>query len=211
MTRVAFLPDDRVAEIIKRGEERARYGQTNSVASSTPFINKRQIRPKHHLTRKVAALLPELEFQKFHAMVDPDEWNRLHEVKDLALQQVRDDWGQSQFQKFGKQTVASLNDAIEAEPLWPEPTRTQEALAEGMAPHILKLTEVQQETLRYRHWQRLSQSETGKMLHVGKKSVEMNESRAYVSLGKHLLEAYPEEVEDGIESCDAELVSSTSV
>lgn len=197
MTRVALYPEDELLRIVKYGAERARYGQTNTREAQSPFSTKRQIKPREPLSRAVAEMLPQLEFQKFHAMVDPTEWKRLAEVKDLALEQIIDDYtgNQISYQKVGRKVVEPLNDHLDHDEMYPELTLKQRALSEGLAPYLLRLTEVQQETLRYRFFQKLSQAATGKELGVGKKSVEMNETRGITALRKHLLEAYPAEPE----------------
>lgn len=194
MSRPEFYEDDELQRIIKQGAERARYGQTNTRESQSPFSTKRQIRPREPLSRLVADLIPQLEFQKFHAMVDPVEWKRLAEVKDLALEQVIDDYTGSQvsYQKVGRKVVEVLNEAVDHDEMYPELTQTQRALSEGLSPYIIKLTEVQQETIRLRYFQKLSQAQSGLELGVSKKSVEMNEGRALTSLRKQLLERYPE-------------------
>lgn len=198
MSKIPFYEDEELREIIKRGEERARFGQTNSRATATPFQSKRQVRPKHWMSRKVVELISDIEMQKFKAMSDVERWHQLDEIKVLAISQVRDDWGKTPFQKFGKHNMVPVNDELEVEPFWPDLTKVQLALEEGLAPFVAALTEVQQQTVRMRHWQRLSQSEVGKELGVSKKSVEMNETRAYTSLKKKLLTRFIEEAENAL-------------
>lgn len=200
MTKVALQDDAELNAIIKRGQERARFGQRNTILGSSPFKSARKTIPQSHLSRQVNAKIAELEFDKFHAMTDPEEWHRIDEVKKLALEQVKDDMEiQIAFQKVGRKQVEPLKDGLDHDSLWPELTDQQRCLAEGLAPFVLTLTEVQQETLRYRYWMNLSQRDTGVRLAVSKKSVEVNERRAKEALKKTFLSKWPnnEEVLNG--------------
>lgn len=200
MTKVAYYEDAELDKIIKRGNERSRYGQRNTKVGASPFERKRELKPREPLTREVAGLLSVLEFQKFHAMVDPEEWHRLDEVKSLAEEQIKDcqTGNKISFQKVGRKQVEPLNELMDHEPMYPSISKTQQALQEGFSPFLMLLTDVQVETLRCRYYQGLSQSDAGKYLGVSKKSVEVNEGRARVALRKHLLGAYPDRTEEEI-------------
>lgn len=205
--RAPFVEPDELNDIIRKGQERARFGQRNTRVASSPFVTQRTSIPKSPLSREVSAILAELEFEKFHAMTDPDEWHRLDEVKSLALEQIKDDMEmQISYQKVGRKPVETLNEGVDHDTMWPELTDDQRCLAEGLAPFVSSLTEVQQETLRYRYWMNLSQRDTGIRLAVSKKSVEVNERRAQEALKKRLFEKWPREV--NLESSNADAVST---
>lgn len=198
-----FYTDNDLAKIIKTGEDRARWGQTNQKHTATELVTKREIVPQNHMTREVAALLAQFEFQKFHQMGDPLEWGRLEEIRVLALDQVQDDALKSyshRIGRVGRKTVALLGDIDDTiseddGSIWKPLNRDQLALGEGLAIIIERLTPTQQETLRMRYWQGLSQREAGEQLQVTKKSVEVNEGRAKTAIRKHLHVEFPMELE----------------
>lgn len=204
--KAPLLEAAELSEVIKRGQERARYGQRNTKMGSDPFVKKRTTIPKSHLSRQVSQAIAELEYEKFHAMVDPDEWYRLDEIKQLAIEQVKDDMElQISYQKVGRKQVEVLKEGYDHDSLWPELTDEQRCLSEGLAPFLLLLTEVQQETLRYRYWMNLSQRDAGQRLQVSKKSVEVNERRAQEALKKRFFEKWPREETESL-ATDSEKV-----
>lgn len=178
------------SRIIKKGDERARFGQRNRIESSTPFtVHKEQI-PKHPQSKQVYQILLEIRASMGQLMGDPEEWHRMAEIEALAKQQLRDEVG-SIFEKVGRQTVETFWE--DGDELWPARTAAQEQIAAAFEFFVSKLTEVQQETIRLRYWRRLSQKETGENLGVSKKSVEVNEQRARTALVRHFLEEWPAE------------------
>lgn len=186
MPEVAFYSEEELKVIISKGEERKRYGQRNTKLASAPTPKKKVQQPKHPKTREVAELISQLEFDKFHAMVDKEEWNRLHEIQLLCLDQVRDDVFSIPYQKVGRKTVESLNEDLYTDEMYPQLSTEQRALQEGMAPLISELTLIQQETIQLRFGRRLSQRDSGVELGVSKKTVETNEKRAVAALRKLL-------------------------
>lgn len=179
--------DKTLKTIVKTGEERARYGQTNRRETLTPFRQVRTIRPKNPQTRGVADLIPQLEIQKLYAMVDRDEWHRLREIKELAIEQIKDDADIWMYRRarVGRQEVELIDTSHhveDAEGIWPNRSKSQVALAEGVASFLARLTEVQRETVALRYWSNLPILETANVRGVTRESVRDAEKKAKKSL-----------------------------
>ena len=105
--RVPLQSQEDVDAILREGEKRARYGQTNTRDTMSPFKNPPSLRARHQLTRQVLNYLTEVEILKFHAMSDITEWRRLEEIRKIAISQIKEDtgsWIHIQF-KIGQQIV----------------------------------------------------------------------------------------------------------
>lgn len=187
--------------IVKKGEERAKFGQRNTQTGSDPFHKPRDITPKHPQSKQVLNVVNAMRAGLLPLMIEGEmvEWNRCTEVISLAILQLKDEAGY-QYDRVGRERVAPGWDGDDDRELWPALSPDQRALAEGMEEFILRLTEVQQETLRLRFWQNLSQRDAGLRLGVSKKSVEVNEQRAKKAMLKAMLEQWPMEGVDGAES-----------
>lgn len=179
-------------DVIKTGESRNRAGQRNTYDASTPFSKPRVIQSKHYLARQVTDFLSHVEMEKFAAMREGDsqEWDRLTEIQSIALEQLKDEAGY-QYQRIGRQTVEPWDNIDNAEDLWPQLRPDQLALQESIDVFLLRLTAKQQEVLRYRYWQMLSQKETAERLGNSKKTIEVDERNAKTSLIKKFREEWP--------------------
>lgn len=214
MKREPHYSEEELKRIIRTGEERHRWGQANRPEASEALHRERRVlAPPNPVTRAVAALTDELEADKFHAMGDPREWQRLHEIQEVAREQVEDDLGFISASRIGRERVVPfLHDGGE-EPIWMPLTQEQEALQMGFDPFLrmdLKdhedtphprtqarlLTPTQRRVIQLRHWIGLSQKEAAIALGVGKQSVQSSERQAEDNLRRALLERYVEEAPD---------------
>lgn len=208
--RVPYYDDATLQAIIKQGEERAKYGQTNRRITAVP-----ERKPRFYKVRRntkaideevswavrqrnlaIIELLAALELAKFHAMGDVVEWRRLDSIKQLAIQQLKDESGKWIYQvaRIGRQEIEFFAELPEAEPLWKQETKTQLALGAGMASYLARLTDTQEQTLRLRFWSRLTQEETANYMHISKNSVKVNEARAKNALWRHFVMDYGDEL-----------------
>jgi len=184
--------EDEVAAIVRDGEKRARFGQTNNRDTLSPFKKLRHFKTRHRLTRAVAEYLPRFEIDKFHAMSDQNEWWRLEYIRKLALSQIKDDgglWIYAQL-KIGQQRVDVIEiweDDLPDQELPPR-TRVQNALSEAMDTLISKLSEAQQHTIKLRYYENMSIRDTAKARHVMEETIRYLEAKAKRNLIRYFVE-----------------------
>ena len=112
----------------------------------------------HPLTYEVTKLIPRLEFEQFRHMEDRE---RLNEVRELAIEQVRSDVQESSAERYwrgkndrvlrvGFESSGSWDD--ESLELWPARTERQHALEAGLTPLLdAVLTAEQRVQVRLRY------------------------------------------------------------
>lgn len=184
----------RHAPIIKKGEDRARFGQRNTFDRSTPFENKREQPPRNAQSRAVWEHLIMLRADMVQLMVDPDEWHRISDIERLCKDQLRDDAGYT-FERIGRATVEQWFED-DGEELYPQLSTEQLALAEAMESFLEKLPELQQEVIRQKYHMRLSERDIADRMQVKRDTVRSYDKRGRASLLKEFLKEWPNEPAD---------------
>lgn len=154
----------------------------------------------HKMTREVRDLIPHLEFQQFR---EPDERERLVDIRDLASEQVDDDTGQ--FGRFkrgrrgtkrgrvGRVWVEPFDWSEQGEPMWLYPAQTpdQSALEEGLQPLLQSaLTGEQRVLVRWRYGAMYTEREIGALLQISQQAVHSRIETIHRRLRDVLLSAF---------------------
>lgn len=182
--------------VIKTGEDRSRAGQKNTFEAATPFQKPLRIQTKHEMSRAVTDALGMLDVDQFTAMRNGDEaeWLRLKEIKDLSLEQLKDEAGY-QYHKVGRQAVEPSDRMEEMQELWPHLHPNQIALGEAMEVFMDRLTVKQQEVIRLRYWQMYSQKNAAEVMKVSKRTAQVAEESARKALWREFNKEWPEHKE----------------
>jgi hypothetical protein len=100
----------------------------------------------HSMTREVLRATQALEFEQFQ---NPDDRDRLRELRDVALDQVADDvysLSERHRGRIGRSTIRPFHEG-EGRALWPRRTPDQQNIEVAFAPLLRELSVAQREVL----------------------------------------------------------------
>ncbi len=146
----------------------------------------------HDMTQQVRKIIPELEWQQFS---EPDERERLMEIRGLALEQVEDDRGQhgrGKRDKVGRAFVDTYEWIGEqSDLLYPARTPDQFALEEGLQPLLESaLTGEQRVLVRWRYGAMYTERQIAGLLNVTQPAVHYRLETIHRRLRDVLLSAF---------------------
>ena len=149
----------------------------------------------HRMTRDVLRATQSLEFEQF---TNPDDRERLREVRALALSQVADDVENtsgnrrdSMKRRHGAGTRAEHTvDLDSGRPLWAPRTEDQMNLEVTFAPMLRELTKPQREAVNLLFYGMLTERETAEALGVTKRAVVTARDRALAWLRRVIVERF---------------------
>lgn len=192
---MAYTPSE-LKRIIKKGEDRKRWGQSNRTKIVGDEKRKYVPHPHNHISRSVWALSESLEMEKMHAMAEgPEEWYRLHGIQLLAREQVKDDMELPAAMRIGRQRVLSLEGdpagpGLETPMLYKSKTPDQEAMSAAMDQYLFQLTDKQLEAIQEKFYAYRQLKDSLALLGIAKKSWQVRIERALTALRKLLVEDF---------------------